>query len=154
MIQKNSIVLYKNQPAVVADIEQDKFIIRFFAFPLTKENIEKTGTKGFDIQEQKVREKDIIPLSKNKTLEKYTLEEIVKYSDSGIDEKIKEAWQLLSGDEESICSPIDFFDLAELIETDFSDKKAWHIYHSLCLSLEFQNVQAKESKDRILFIIK
>lgn len=154
MIQKNSIVLYKNQPAVVADIEQDKFIIRFFAFPLTKENIEKTGTKGFDIQEQKVREKDIILLSKNKTPEKYTLEEIVKYSDSGIDEKIKEAWQLLSGDEESICSPIDFFDLAELIETDFSDKKAWHIYHSLCLSLEFQNVQAKESKDKILFIIR
>ncbi len=136
MIRKNSIVLYKNQVAIVADIEADKYIIQFCAFPLTQENLEKLGTKGFTLQEQKVRDKDIVLLSLSKNPEKYKFEDLIKFSDSDIQSKILEAWELLSSDE-SCENQIDFSELAQLVDSNFSDKKVWFIYNSLVNSLQF-----------------
>ncbi|WP_407435282.1 RNB domain-containing ribonuclease [Treponema sp.] len=137
MIRKNSVVLYKNSPAVVLDVEQDKYIIQFCSFALTKENIEKFGAKGFTAQEQKVREKDITIISKSEDPEKYSLEQIIKYSDSQIDSKIKEAWELLQSDESTAGKEISFFELTDLIDSEYKDLKAWFIYNSLMLLPQF-----------------
>ena len=140
MIRKNSIVLYKNQIALVNDIEGDKFIIQFCSFPLTEENISKFGSKNFICQEQKVRDKDIVLLSTSESPAKYSFEELIKYNDDQIDNKICEAWELLNSDN---CSDIEFSELAELVDSDFNDKKAWFIFNSLVKSLQFKLIDDK-----------
>lgn len=140
MIRKNSIVLYKNQIALVNDIEGDKFIIKFCSFPLTEENISKFGSKNFICQEQKVRDKDIVLLSTSESPAKYSFEELIKYNDDQIDTKICEAWELLNSDN---CSDIEFSELAELVDSDFNDKKAWFIFNSLVKSLQFKLIDDK-----------
>ena len=140
MIRKNSIVLYKNQIALVNDIEGDKFIIQFCSFPLTEENISKFGSKNFICQEQKVRDKDIVLLSTSESPAKYSFEELIKYNDDQIDNKICEAWELLNSDN---CSDIEFSELAELVDSDFNDKKAWFIFNSLVKSLQFMLIDGK-----------
>ena len=142
MIRKNSIVLYKNQIALVNDIEGDKFIIQFCSFPLTEENISKFGSKNFICQEQKVRDKDIVLLSTSESPAKYSFEELIKYNDDQIDNKICEAWELLNSDN---CSDIEFSELAELVDSDFNDKKAWFIFNSLVKSLQFKLIDDKAS---------
>lgn len=142
MIRKNSIVLYKNQIALVNDIEGDKFIIQFCSFPLTEENISKFGSKNFICQEQKVRDKDIVLLSTSESPAKYSFEELIKYNDDQIDTKICEAWELLNSDN---CSDIEFSELAELVDSDFNDKKAWFIFNSLVKSLQFKLIDDKAS---------
>lgn len=142
MIRKNSIVLYKNQIALVKDIEGDKYLIQFCAFPLTEENISKFGSKNFMPQEQKVREKDIVILSVSEEPAKYSLEELIKYNDSDIDSKISEAWELLSADNNG---PVEFSEIAELIDSDFNDKKAWFIFNALVSSLQFALVDDRSS---------
>lgn len=142
MIRKNSIVLYKNQIALVNDIEGDKFIIQFCSFPLTEENISKFGSKNFICQEQKVRDKDIVLLSTSESPAKYSFEELIKYNDDQIDNKICEAWELLNSDN---CSDIEFSELAELVDSDFNDKKAWFIFNSLVKSLQFKLIDGKAS---------
>lgn len=140
MIRKNSIVLYKNQIALVNDIEGDKFIIQFCSFPLTEENISKFGSKNFICQEQKVRDKDIVLLSTSESPAKYSFEELIKYNDDQIDTKICEAWELLNSDN---CFDIEFSELAELVDSDFNDKKAWFIFNSLVKSLQFMLIDDK-----------
>lgn len=140
MIRKNSIVLYKNQIALVKDIEGDKFLIQFCSFPLTEENISKFGSKNFICQEQKVRDKDIVLLSTSESPAKYSFEELIKYNDDQIDNKICEAWELLNSDN---CSDIEFSELAELVDSDFNDKKAWFIFNSLVKSLQFKLIDDK-----------
>lgn len=142
MIRKNSIVLYKNQIALVNDIEGDKFIIQFCSFPLTEENISKFGSKNFICQEQKVRDKDIVLLSTSESPAKYSFEELIKYNDDQIDTKICESWELLNSDN---CSDIEFSELAELVDSDFNDKKAWFIFNSLVKSLQFKLIDDKAS---------
>ena len=142
MIRKNSIVLYKNQIALVNDIEGDKFIIQFCSFPLTEENISKFGSKNFICQEQKVRDKDIVLLSTSESPAKYSFEELIKYNDDQIDTKICEVWELLNSDN---CSDIEFSELAELVDSDFNDKKAWFIFNSLVKSLQFMLIDDKAS---------
>jgi len=137
MIRKNSVVLYKNSPAVVLDIEQDKYVIQFCSFALTPENIEKFGSKGFAAVEQKVREKDITVISKSENPEKYSIEKIIKFSDPKLESGIKEAWELLLADESTANESISFFELTDLIDSDYTDLKAWKIYSLLLNSLEF-----------------
>lgn len=142
MIRKNSIVLYKNQIALVNDIEGDKYLIQFCSFPLTSENISKFGSKNFMSQEQKVREKDIVLLSTSESPAKYSFEELIKYNDDQIDTKICEAWELLNSD---ACIDIEFSELAELVDGDFNDKKAWFIFNSLVNSLQFMLSEDKST---------
>lgn len=149
MIRKNAIVLYKNQAAIVNDIEGDKYLISFCSFALSKENIEKFGSKGFMPSEQKVREKDIILLSKNENPEKISLETLVKYNDQKLSEKISEAWELLTSDDSTANEAITFSDLAELIDSDYKDLFAWNFYSTLSSSIEFNQ---PDEKNPLVFI--
>ncbi|MCR5613823.1 ribonuclease catalytic domain-containing protein [Treponema sp.] len=137
MIRKNAVVLYKNSPAIVRDIEQDKYIIQFCSFALTKENIAKFGSKGFTAQEQKVREKDITVISKSETPSSYSLEKIIKYENAKIEDGIKEAWELLQSDESTAGKAISFFELIDLIDSEYTDEKSWYIYSLLNSGEEF-----------------
>lgn len=153
MIRKNSIVLYKNFPAIVSNIEQDKYIIEFYSFAFTNENLEKIGKKGFTIQEQKVREKDIALLSIEENTTKYSLEDIIKYTENDVDLKIKETWELLSSDEETATSEIRFSELVQLIDSNYSDKKSWFLYSNLINSLHF-SLAFQNSQNEIYFILR
>ena len=153
MIRKNSIVLYKNLPAIVSNIEQDKYIIEFYSFAFTNENLEKIGKKGFTIQEQKVREKDIALLSIEENTTKYSLEDIIKYTENDVDLKIKETWELLSSDEETATSEIRFSELVQLIDSNYSDKKSWFLYSNLINSLHF-SLAFQNSQNEIYFILR
>ena len=57
MYNKNILVLYKKQPALIKDFDGDKIVITFQAGAASP-----NGKKNRNA-EQKVREKDIIPLS-------------------------------------------------------------------------------------------
>lgn len=153
MIRKNSIVLYKNLPAIVSNIEQDKYIIEFYSFAFTNENLEKIGKKGFTIQEQKVREKDITLLSIEENTTKYSLEDIIKYTENDVGLKIKETWELLSSDEETATSEIRFSELVQLIDSNYSDKKSWFLYSNLINSLHF-SLAFQNSQNEIYFILR
>lgn len=153
MIRKNSIVLYKNLPAIVSNIEQDKYIIEFYSFAFTNENLEKIGKKGFTIQEQKVREKDIELLSIEENTTKYSLEDIIKYTENDVDLKIKETWELLSSDEETATSEIRFSEIVQLIDSNYSDKKSWFLYSNLINSLHF-SLAFQNSQNEIYFILR
>lgn len=153
MIRKNSIVFYKNLPAIVSNIEQDKYIIEFYSFAFTNENLEKIGKKGFTIQEQKVREKDIALLSIEENTTKYSLEDIIKYTENDVDLKIKETWELLSSDEETATSEIRFSELVQLIDSNYSDKKSWFLYSNLINSLHF-SLAFQNSQNEIYFILR
>ena len=67
---------------------------------------------------------------------------MIKYNDDQIDTKICEAWELLNSDN---CSDIEFSELAELVDSDFNDKKAWFIFNSLVKSLQFKLIDDKAS---------
>ena len=146
MIKKNSVVLYKNFVALVSNIEQDKYIINYYAFNLTNENIEKLNSKGFTLSEQRVREKDILLLSENQ--DNCKLEQIIKYSEDDIYNKILEAYELLSLEEEN--APIDFADLASLIDSDYKDIKCYFLYNALITNFEFELL----NNDKLQFILR
>ena len=56
-MEKKSVVLYKNQAALVEDREGDKYLVKYLVSPATA-----TGKKAV-YGEQKVREKDVILLN-------------------------------------------------------------------------------------------
>lgn len=122
MIQKNTLVLYKKSCAIVTDFDGEKIVIRFQA----------SDKKSF--QTQKVREKDIVLLSKTPAS---SLEVALEWKDEKIADSIKEAAELLESDEETKNSPISFFDLCDIIKPDAKADEAWFLYDSLIKSLEF-----------------
>ena len=75
MIEKNSVVIYKNQAAVVCGTEGDKILIRYCSTPATS-----TGKKAV-YSEQKVREKDVVFLSKKPCS---SLEKLLDFKDEDL----------------------------------------------------------------------
>ena len=92
-MNKLSVVLYKNQPAVVNDRDGDKYIIKFCSQPASP------GGKKAVYGEQKVREKDVVLLHEGPC----TSLEAVLACDCGGAESLKvkllEAYELLMSDE-------------------------------------------------------
>ena len=78
-MKKNSLVLYKNQPAVVVDLDGEKFIIKFCSQPATP-----TGKKAV-YGEQKVREKDVVLLHEGPVS---SLENVLSFRD-GVKNSLK-----------------------------------------------------------------
>ncbi len=136
MIQKNAIVIYKNQPAIVLDFEGEKFTISWCVSRATS-----TGKKA-TFAEQKVREKDITVLFSSGANEGVSfLEKILSRADAlCVDEKlragIKEAHELLLSDEEADLIP--FLELFELVCSEKPNPlDCWGVYSALSLSHEF-----------------
>ncbi len=142
-MEKNLVVLYKNQPAIIVQIESDKFVVSYCSQPATS-----TGKKAV-YSEQKVREKDIIPLHP-KTVK--SLESVLNFSNDKIAQQLAETYELLQSDESTATEPISLNDIAELTFGSFEPEQSWFLYNSLINSFEFEQNQDELKNRNLVFI--
>lgn len=128
-MNKNSLVLYKNQPAVVTDRDGDKFIIRFCTQPATP------GGKKAVYGEQKVREKDVVVLHEGPCS---SLETVLSCNLQNLGNQLSETYELLLSDESTAESAVSLSDIAEYTLGDFKADESWALYSSLCTDVRFQ----------------
>ena len=142
-MEKNLVVLYKNQPAIIVQVESDKFVVSYCSQPATS-----TGKKAV-YSEQKVREKDIIPLHP-KTVK--SLEAVLNFSNDKIAQQLAETYELLQSDESTATEPISLNDIAELTFGSFEPEQSWFLYNSLINSFEFEQSQDELKNRNLVFI--
>lgn len=129
--EKNSVVLYKNQAAVVTGFENDKIIIKYCSSPKTP-----AGKKA-SYSEQKVRQKDVVLLCGEKCS---SLENVLSYSENNVNEKLTEVYELLSSDG-NFSDSFDFLEIAGFATDSFNADKSWFFFNALINSYEFSLVQ-------------
>ena len=144
-MNKNSLVLYKNQPAVIFDRDGDKYLIRFCTQPATP-----TGKKAV-FGEQKVREKDFVLLHEGPVS---SLEKVLENADKDYTPQIKETYELLQSDESTATAPISLSDLADYALGGFEADIAWSFYNALTKSVEISlsQKQAQAAGSGIFFL--
>lgn len=132
MFKTKSLVLYKNQPALLQEVSTDKYTILYCtALP-------SPGGKPAQFATQKVREKDIELLFETTSGEKTLLVQLLQVSEDAKDmqERIEPIYELLSEDEDSFTTPVSFADLQ-----DYADVKnaqdSWVLYKALKNTLFF-----------------
>lgn len=119
-MEKNTLVLYKTQLAIVCDFEQDKILINY-----------QGQDKKHPTLSQKVRQKDIVILDKRPAT---NIEDALREVACNFSEGIKEAWELLC--DEPCSTPLE--QLGEIvIGKDYSSLKSWSLYCQLSTSLYF-----------------
>ena len=135
-MKKNSVVIYKNLPAIVTDrVDGDKWLVSWCASRATD-----TGKKAV-YAEQKVREKDVLLLCEDASA---GIDAVLAFADeaaadgSAVRRQVTEAYELLSGDDETAASPITFADLAALVCGELRADEAWGIYAAVKASLAFE----------------
>ena len=144
-MNKNTLVLYKSQPAVVTDRDGDKYLIRFCTQPATASG--KKAVYG----EQKVREKDVLVLHEGPCT---SLEKVLNYSDDGISAKLLEAYELLMSDESTASEAISLSDLAEYSLGSFKADEAWALFSAACNDLHFQLSQESLKNGEVFFTLR
>lgn len=132
MFKTKSLVLYKNQPALLQEVSTDKYTILYCtALP-------SPGGKPAQFATQKVREKDIELLFETTSGEKTLLVQLLQVSEDAkaMQERIEPIYELLSEDENSFTTPVSFADLQ-----DYADVKtaqdSWILYKALKNTLFF-----------------
>ena len=143
LMEKNLVVLYKNQPAIIVQVESDKFVVSYCSQPATS-----TGKKAV-YSEQKVREKDIIPLHPKPVK---SLEAVLNFSNDKIGQQLSETYELLQSDESTATEPISLNDIAELTFGSFEPEQSWFLYNSLINSFEFEQSQDEFKNRNLVFI--
>lgn len=128
MFEKDSQVIYKRQIAVVTGFDGDKIIVQFQSTPATQ------SRKKAIFSEQKVREKDIVLLSKTPCT---NLETSLSNEGKTFSNSISEAYELLQSDEETAFAAIDFEELCQLVQSSPSPDEYWAIFSALEKSAEF-----------------
>ena len=132
MFKTKSLVLYKNQPALLQEVSTDKYTILYCtALP-------SPGGKPAQFTTQKVREKDIELLFETTSGEKTLLVQLLQVSEDAkaMQELIEPLYELLSEEEDSFTTPVSFADLQ-----DYADVKtaqdSWLLYKALKNTLFF-----------------
>lgn len=132
MFKTKSLVLYKNQPALLQEVSTDKYTILYCtALP-------SPGGKPAQFATQKVREKDIELLFETTSGEKTLLVQLLQVTEDAkaMHERIEPIYELLSEDEDSFTTPVSFADLQ-----DYADVKtaqdSWLLYKALKNTLFF-----------------
>lgn len=135
-MKKNSVVIYKNLPAIVTDrVDGDKWLVSWCASRATD-----TGKKAV-YAEQKVREKDVLLLCEDAAA---GIDAVLAFADEAVADgsvvrrQVAEAYELLAGDDETAASPITFADLAALACGELRADEAWGIYAAVKASLAFE----------------
>lgn len=141
MLKKNQAVLYKKSAAVVTEIEGEKFVIKYCAAPATPSG------KPAKYESQKVREKDVVALPG----ENVSLENVLNFCDDSSQEKILEAYELLSSDEESAGEKISFEELLSLIDGAAKAESSFFYFAKLCGGLEFALDEENLKNGKIFF---
>ena len=140
MTECNSLIIYKNQLAVITEVSE-KISIKYQSSPKTS-----TG-KSAIYSTQKIREKDMTllypanlikekkqlqNLNKPESIIEYLLEIAEDKNYQGdINSKIQETHELLISDDETQNSSFSFFELAELCLGEFLAKDSWIFYQQL-----------------------
>ena len=127
-MNKNSLVLYKTQCALVTDLDGDKYLIRFCSQPATP------GGKKAVYGEQKVREKDVVLLHQGPCS---SLEAVLAFSDEKMAAQLEETHELLLSDQSTAAEAISLADLAEYARGSFSADEAWAFYSAVSSSVLF-----------------
>ena len=147
-MNKLSVVLYKNQPAVVNDRDGDKYIIKFCSQPATPSG--KKAVYG----EQKVREKDVVLLHEGPCS---SLEAVLTCDCGGaesLNAKLLEAYELLMSDETTANEAVSLFDLAEYSLGSFKADQVWALYSSASSNLHFQLCQDALKNGEVCFTLR
>lgn len=147
-MEKKSVVLYKNQVAVVEDRDGDKYLIRFCTQPATS-----TGKKAV-YGEQKVREKDVVLLHQGPCSSLETVLNNWNPDQNQFVASLKETYELLQSDEATASEPILLSDLSEYAVSSFEADLSWAFYNSVLSMPEFslQNEELKNGK--IIFVLR
>ncbi|MDY2755148.1 MAG: RNB domain-containing ribonuclease [Candidatus Treponema excrementipullorum] len=126
MFKTKSLVLYKNQPALLQEVSTDKYTILYCT------DLPSPGGKPAQFATQKVREKDIELLFETSSGEKTLLVQLLQISEDAkaMQKRIEPIYELLSEDEDSFTTPVSFADLQ-----DYADVKtaqdSWILYKAL-----------------------
>ena len=126
-MNKNSLVIYKSQPAVIKDLDGDKYIISYCSQPATP-----TGKKAV-YSEQKVREKDVILLSEVPVT---SLEKILAAAgDDTLKQKfissLSETWELLISEPDTAAAPLSFTEIIDYAAPELVPDNAWIFYQTI-----------------------
>lgn len=145
MIKKNSVVLYKNEAALVTDSPSGgKFPVQF------------PGQKEGTYSSQNVREKDVILLHEGPASSLKAVLEKAKSQDfaSGgpVDKQLEEAHELLLSDESTSSSPIEFSELVQLFYGDLSADDSFALFSLIKNTLYFSISQKDYDSQKLVFI--
>ena len=126
-MNKNALVLYKNQPAVIKETDGDKYIISYCSQPATP-----TGKKAV-YSEQKVREKDVVLLAAGpvSSLEKVLAVAQDETVTQRFNSSLLETYELLISEEETAASPLSFTELTDYAAPDLTADNAWNFYQTV-----------------------
>ena len=132
-MNKSSLVLYKSQPAVIKELDGDKYIISYCSQSATP-----TGKKAV-YSEQKVREKDVILLNGGavSSLEKV----LAAAQDETLTQKftssLLETYELLISEPETAEAPLSFTELIDYAASDLTPDNVWAFYQTVCTMPQF-----------------
>lgn len=136
-MKKNSVVIYKNLPALVGERDGDKFLVNWCVSRATS-----TGKKAV-YASQKVREKDVILLCEN---EASSIDSLLDFAETAVKDnsevknQIAEIHELLLSDEETAVSQQTFSDMADLLRGSLKADESWGLYSALKDSFEFEEI--------------
>lgn len=153
-MKKNSVVLYKNSVAIVQDIADDKFTIKYLQQPATS-----TGKKAV-YGEQKVRQKDIVLLhigpfsSEEKVL--YSNQETLDNSEffKKFTNQLTEVYELLTSDEQTSLQPLSLQEISEYAINEFLPDTSFLIFRALINDPHFEFLQDELKNGDILFRLR
>src|SRR5574344_669376 len=158
MVKVNSVVLYKNDAAVVtSDAVQGKYAIRFCTVPASATKPAVYGT-------QNVRAKDFILLHEGPAS---SLENVLSFAQKNVPvaddmynlepaegtlaAQIKEVYELLVSDGETANAPMTFAELSALIRSPSSADESYGIYAALKGTVFFNQNLAAQLEGSIVF---
>lgn len=134
-MKKNSVVIYKNSPALVTELaDGDKFVVTWCVNRATD-----TGKKAV-YAEQKVRQKDVVVLCEDAAT---SVDALLLFADDALADgstvraQIAETHELLLSDDQTAAAPISFFDLASLVRGELKPDESWGVYAAIQESLAF-----------------
>lgn len=149
-MEKSSVVIYKNVPALVGEKDGDKFSIDWCSYwgkPKGKKN---------NYASQKVRGKDVVPLCEKPAS---SVDSLMAFADSCADEnsetgknlteQIKEIYELLESDDSTKNQEISFLELFELVRGEIKADESWGVYSALKNGFEFE----EKIKDGAIFFV-
>jgi len=120
-MNKNALVIYKTQPAVIKDLDGDKYIITYGK------------------QEQKVREKDVILLSEGPVT---SIEKVLAAQDDSalleqFNSSLLEIYELLISEPETAAAPLSFNELVDYAASGLTPDNVWAFYQTVCNMPQF-----------------
>lgn len=149
MLSKNSLVLYKNNAAVVVEKDGEKYQIRWCSVPATP-----TGKKAV-YSEQKVREKDFIVLSEEPCS---NLDKVLSQTDgesgnaNSFSEGLMEAYELFASDDQ--MSGVSLNDISEMATGGVDADTIFSVYQAVKNSLLFSLDDEAFKQGKLLFNLR